>query len=158
MAVYLEPIKTALIIFPIIAFLITLPYLIIEYHKYGSVPLLRSVIVYTFVLYLLTAFFLVILPLPSLPEQQKIASFLDRKCAEIDEMIALQEKIVEELKAYKQSVITEAVTKGLNPEVPMKDSGIEWIGKIPKDWKVNRCKNISRFKKKNKFLLYYIFY
>lgn len=65
MAVYLEPIKTALIIFPIIAFLITLPYLIIEYHKYGSVPLLRSVIVYTFVLYLLAAFFLVILPLPS---------------------------------------------------------------------------------------------
>lgn len=65
MAVYLEPIKTALIIFPIIAFLITLPYLIIEYHKYGSVPLLRSVIIYTFVLYLLAAFFLVILPLPS---------------------------------------------------------------------------------------------
>ncbi len=65
MAVYLEPIKTALIIFPIIAFLITLPYLIIEYHKYGSVPLLRSIIIYTFVLYLLAAFFLVILPLPS---------------------------------------------------------------------------------------------
>ena len=71
---------------------------------------------------------------PSLSEQQKIASFLDRKCAEIDEMIALQEKIVEELTAYKQSVITEAVTKGLNPDVPMKDSGIEWIGEIPEHW------------------------
>ena len=65
MAVYFEPIKTALILFPIIAFFITLPYLIIEYHKYGAVPLLRSVIVYTFILYLLAAFLLVILPLPS---------------------------------------------------------------------------------------------
>lgn len=79
--------------------------------------------------------------LPSSIEQQKIASFLDRKCAEIDEMIALQEKIVEELKAYKQSVITEAVTKGLNPDVPMKDSGIGWIGEIPEHWKQGRLKN-----------------
>ena len=79
--------------------------------------------------------------LPTSAEQQKIASFLDRKCAEIDEMIALQEKIVEELKTYKQSVITEAVTKGLNPDVPMKDSGIEWIGEIPEHWKQGRLKN-----------------
>jgi type I restriction enzyme S subunit len=49
-------------------------------------------------------------------------------------MVVLQEKIIEELKAYKQSVITEAVTKGLNPDVPMKDSGIEWIGEIPENW------------------------
>ena len=77
---------------------------------------------------------------PSLEEQQKIASFLDRKCSEIDEMIALQEIIVEELKEYKQSVITEAVTKGLNPDVPMKDSGIEWIGEIPEHWKVKPIK------------------
>ena len=81
--------------------------------------------------------------LPSSTEQQKIASFLDRKCAEIDEMIALQEKIVEELKAYKQSVITEAVTKGLNPDVPMKDSGIEWIGEIPEHWEVRRLKYVA---------------
>ena len=81
--------------------------------------------------------------LPSLEEQQKIASFLDRKCSEIDEMIALQEKIVDELKAYKQSVITEAVTKGLNPDVPMKDSGIEWIGKIPEHWDVRRLKYVA---------------
>ena len=76
--------------------------------------------------------------LPSSIEQQKIASFLDRKCSEIDEMIALQEKIVEELKAYKQSVITEAVTKGLNPDVPMKDSEIEWIGEIPEHWNIDK--------------------
>ena len=80
--------------------------------------------------------------LPSLSEQQKIASFLDRKCAEIDEMIALQEKIIAELKAYRQSVITEAVTKGLNPDVPMKDSGIEWIGEIPEHWEVLKSKKI----------------
>ena len=74
--------------------------------------------------------------IPPLSEQQKIADYLDRKCSEIDEMIALEEKVIEELKAYKQSVITEAVTKGLNPDVPMKDCGIEWIGKIPERWSV----------------------
>lgn len=73
---------------------------------------------------------------PPLSEQQKIADYLDRKCSEIDKMIALEEKVIEELKAYKQSVITEAVTKGLNPDVPMKDSGIEWIGEIPEVWSV----------------------
>lgn len=77
---------------------------------------------------------------PPLSEQQKISSFLDRKCAEIDEMVVLQEKIIEELKAYKQSVITEAVTKGLNPDVPMKDSGIEWIGEIPKSYNCSKLK------------------
>lgn len=82
------------------------------------------------------------IPLPLIAESTriKIASFLDKKCAEIDEMIALQEKIVEELKAYKQSVITEAVTKGLNPNAPMKDSGIEWIGEIPEHWTTIRIK------------------
>lgn len=72
---------------------------------------------------------------PSLSEQQKIAEFLDKKCSEVDEMIALQEQIIEELKAYKQSVITEAVTKGLNPNVPMKDSEILFVDKIPSHWK-----------------------
>ena len=90
------------------------------------------------------------LVLPSISEQQRIAEFLDRKCAEVDEMIALQEKIVEELKAYKQSVITEAVTKGLNPAVPMKDSGIEWIGQIPEHWEVKPIKYIKS-KEKNSF-------
>ncbi len=74
------------------------------------------------------------IPVPSHNEQQSIADFLDKKCGEIDEMVSLQEKIIEELKAYKQSVITEAVTKGLNPDVPMKDSGIEWIDRIPSHW------------------------
>lgn len=82
--------------------------------------------------------------LPSSAEQQKIASFLDRKCAEIDEMITLQERIVDELKAYKQSVIREAVTKGLNPDVPMKDSGIEWIGEIPQKWICPKNKYYTR--------------
>lgn len=72
---------------------------------------------------------------PPLSEQQRIAEFLDRKCAEVDEMIALQEQIIEELKAYKQSVITEAVTKGLNPTAPMRDSEIVFVDKIPSHWK-----------------------
>ncbi len=86
---------------------------------------------------------------PSLAEQQKIAEFLDRKCSEIDEMVALQEKVIEELKAYKQSVITEVVTKGLTPNTPMRDSGIEWIGSIPEHWEVTKfyriCSVITDF-------------
>ena len=88
------------------------------------------------------------LPIPLLPptEQQAIAEFLDRKCAEVDEMISLQERIIEELKAYKQSVITEAVTKGQNPDVSMKDSGIEWIGEIPEHWEVRKLSKVFSFK------------
>ena len=81
--------------------------------------------------------------IPPLSEQQKIADYLDKVCGEVDEMVALQEKMTEELKAYKQSVITEAVTKGLNPNVPMKDSGIDWIGEIPEHWKVTKIKKIA---------------
>ena len=81
---------------------------------------------------------------PSYQEQQRIAEFLDRKCAEVDEMIALQEQIIEELKAYKQSVITEAVTKGLNPAAPMRDSGIEWIGQIPEHWETAYLKRFCK--------------
>lgn len=81
---------------------------------------------------------------PSLAEQQRIAEFLDRKCGEIDEAIALQEEFIEELKAYKQSVITEAVTRGLNPNVKLKDSGIDWIGKIPQGWRFAKLKLFSR--------------
>ena len=79
---------------------------------------------------------------PSLKEQQAIADFLDKKCGEIDEMVSLQERIVEELKAYKQSVITEAVCKGLNLDVPMKDSGIEWIGQIPSHCRIAKIGSI----------------
>lgn len=81
---------------------------------------------------------------PSLQEQQKIANYLDKVCGEVDEMIALQEQMIEELKAYKQSVITEAVTKGLNPDVPMKDSGIDWIGEIPEHWEIKPLKRIVK--------------
>ena len=76
------------------------------------------------------------LPNPTLLEQQHIADFLDKKCAEIDKLIELQESMIEKLKEYKQSVITQAVTKGLDPDVLMKDSGIEWIGKIPEGWAI----------------------
>ena len=87
-----------------------------------------------------------IIPLPSLLEQQRIADFLDRKCAEVDEMIGLQEQIIEELKAYKQSVITETITKGLNPNAPMRDSGIEWIDTIPHHWVVRKMKSLIDLK------------
>ena len=85
-----------------------------------------------------------VIPVPSFSEQQRIAEFLDRKCGEIDEAIALQEEFIEELKAYKQSVITEAVTRGLNPNVKFKDSGIDWIGKIPQGWEVVQLKRYAR--------------
>lgn len=80
---------------------------------------------------------------PPVSEQQKIADFLDDKCAKIDCLIAHEEATIEELKAYKQSVITEAVTKGLDKSVPMKDSGVEWIGKIPKAWEIKKAKFLA---------------
>ena len=76
--------------------------------------------------------------IPSIDEQHSIASFLDTKCGEIDSLISLQEEMISELQAYKQSVITEAVTKGLDPNAKMKDSGVEWIGEIPENWKVSK--------------------
>ena len=75
-----------------------------------------------------------IIPITPLVEQQAIADYLDEKCAAIDKLIDNQKAQIEKMKEYKQSVIAEAVTKGLNPSVPMKDSGIEWIGKIPEGW------------------------
>lgn len=76
--------------------------------------------------------------LPPKLEQSRIADFLDKKCAEIDELIALQNQMIAILDTYKQSVITEAVTRGLNPDAPMRDSGIEWIGEIPEHWEVSK--------------------
>ena len=75
-----------------------------------------------------------ILSQPLILEQQSIAAYLDQKCGEIDELITLQEEMITKLQSYKQSVITEAVTKGLDKNVPLKDSGIEWIGEIPEHW------------------------
>lgn len=80
--------------------------------------------------------------LPPLPDQHRIAAFLDHKCAEIDSVIADTQKTIEEYKALKQSIITEAVTKGVRGERKMKDSGIEWIGDVPEEWKVIKCSRI----------------
>ena len=74
------------------------------------------------------------IPVPPKSEQEKIANFLDSKCSEIDAISADIQKEIEILEQYKRSVITEAVTKGLNPDVEMKDSGIEWVGNIPVHW------------------------
>lgn len=82
------------------------------------------------------------IPVPPLSIQHQIATYLDQKCTQIDALITNQQKQIERLKAYKQSLITETVTKGLNPDVPMKDSGVEWIGEIPKDSKVTRAGHI----------------
>jgi len=84
--------------------------------------------------------------IPTTKEQESIANFLDKKCSEIDELISLQEKMIDELKAYKQSVITEAVTKGLDRNVKMKDSGIPWIGEIPKEWETFKIKQLLKNK------------
>lgn len=86
------------------------------------------------------------IPLPPKLVQRRIANYLDRKCAEIDAIIAKQQQIIEKLKEYKLSVITEAVTKGLDPNVPMKDSGVEWIGKIPEHWVTGKIKNFCNLK------------
>ena len=85
----------------------------------------------------------VMLPLINDREQKKIANYLDVRCYLIDQTIEKQKQVIEKLKEYKQSVITEAVTKGLDPNVPMKDSGIEWIGEIPEHWDVVKLGIIS---------------
>lgn len=73
-------------------------------------------------------------------EQQKIADFLDHEIAKIDSLIAKQEKLIELLKEKRQAVISHAVTKGLNPNVSMKDSGVEWLGEVPEHWEISRLK------------------
>lgn len=80
------------------------------------------------------------IPIPSIDEQKKIADFLDEKCAEIDTVIEKTKATIEEYKKLKQSVITQAVTKGIRPNRPMKDSGIEWIGEVPADWDLRAIK------------------
>ena len=80
---------------------------------------------------------------PSLDEQQRIADFLDEKCAKIDAVIEKQKQVIEKLKEYKLSVITEVVTKGLDTTVPMKDSGVEWIGDIPENWEIRKLRYLG---------------
>ena len=81
--------------------------------------------------------------LPSLNEQTAIATYLDTHCAKIDNLIFIQQKRIALLQELKQSVITHAVTKGLNPNVEMKQSGVEWIGDVPKHWEVCKLKHYS---------------
>lgn len=83
------------------------------------------------------------IPAPDITEQERIADYLNAKCSKIDEIIEKQQAIIEKLKEYKLSIITEAVTKGINPNVEIKDSGIEWIGYIPKCWNISRFKYLS---------------
>ena len=86
------------------------------------------------------------IPYPSYTEQQSIVSFLENKVSQIDATIAEKEQMLEDIKAYRSAIISEAVTKGLDKNVEMKDSGIEWIGIIPKTWKIVRIKHILDYK------------
>ena len=81
--------------------------------------------------------------LPSIHEQRIIADFLDYETARIDRLIAQQQRLIELLKEKRQAVISHAVTKGLNPDAPMKDSGVEWLGQVPEHWIVCRLKHIK---------------
>ncbi len=80
--------------------------------------------------------------LPNKDTQQKIVEILDKNCGQIDELVRIEENEIEKLKEYKTSLITKVVTKGLDPNAKMKDSGIPWIGQIPQDWEVGRLKNV----------------
>lgn len=85
---------------------------------------------------------------PNIDEQQAIVAFLDAKCAEIDALSANIQSEIDTLEAYKRSVITEAVTKGLDKTVPMKDSGIAWVGEIPETWDIKKGKYCLRYVQK----------
>ena len=84
----------------------------------------------------------IVLPLPNTQQQEKIVRFVQKKVCGIDNLIAHEQAMIEELKAYKQSVITEAVTKGLDKSVPVKDSGVEWMGEVPESWCVLATKRL----------------
>lgn len=86
-------------------------------------------------------------PVPPLAEQRRISDFLSQKESKVDALISNVQAQIEKLKAYKQSLITEVVTKGLDPNAPMKDSGVEWIGTIPASWKTIRVKQLLRERK-----------
>ena len=87
------------------------------------------------------------IPYPSLIEQQAIANFLDHETAQIDTLIEKQQTLIQLLKEKRQAVISHAVTKGLNPDAPMKDSGVEWLGEVPEHWVVKGIKRLSEIKR-----------
>ena len=93
----------------------------ISYEQFGAIPL----------------------PYPAPDEQRSIATFLDHETAKIDALIEKQQRLIELLKEKRQAVISHAVTKGLNPNASMKDSGVEWLGKVPSHWAVKRIKQMS---------------
>jgi type I restriction enzyme S subunit len=84
------------------------------------------------------------IPIPPLPEQQKIAQFLDQETSKIDKLITKKERLIELLKEKRTALISHAVTKGLNPDVPMKDSGVEWLGEIPEHWELRHLRRIVK--------------
>ena len=84
----------------------------------------------------------ILLPVIPITEQQNIANFLDHETAKIDSLIEKQQQLIQLLKEKRQAVISHAVTKGLHPDVPMKNSGVEWLGQVPEHWGVSRLKNI----------------
>lgn len=86
-------------------------------------------------------------PYPPKEEQSAIARFLDEKCEQIDRAVAQKERVIELLNERRQIVIQRAVTRGLNPDVPLRDSGIDWIGQIPAHWQVTRLKSVFTFGK-----------
>ncbi|HHE9504118.1 TPA: restriction endonuclease subunit S, partial [Haemophilus influenzae 10810] len=88
-------------------------------------------------------------PISPLDEQQKIAQFLDDKTAKIDRAVELAEKQIALLKEHKQILIQNAVTRGLNPDVPLKDSGVEWIGQVPEHWELTIGMNVFRENKRD---------
>jgi type I restriction enzyme S subunit len=81
--------------------------------------------------------------LPSIEEQNQATSFLTHETAKIDALITEQQRLIELLQEKRQAVISHAVTKGLNPDAPMKDSGVEWLGEVPEHWDVKSCRNIA---------------
>ena len=85
-------------------------------------------------------------PLPPLPEQRSIAVFLDRETARIDEFVAKKERLIELLQEKRTALITRTVTRGLDPSVQMRDSGVEWLGEIPAHWEVKRLKTIAEIR------------
>jgi type I restriction enzyme S subunit len=91
----------------------------------------------------------VVLPCPSISEQNQIVAFLDTETARIDNLISKQEKLIELLEEQRKSIISHAVTKGLNPDAPMKDSGVEWLGKVPNDWNLSRLDAVSKIVRGN---------
>lgn len=91
--------------------------------------------------------------IPSVEEQTKIVSFLDSETSRIDNLIAKQEKLIEKLEEYRKSVISHAVTKGLDPNAKIKDSGVEWLGEVPEHWVILKLKQITKLESGNSLAL-----